>query len=441
MQREVPSIAVVGLGYVGAVCAVCWAMKGLRVIGVDVDPIKVERMNRGVSPILEPGLEEETRRQVEAGRLRATASIGEALTECDIVMICVGTPSLRNGDLGLVFVDRVCRELGEAIAGRDRPVLVVVRSTVLPGTTRRVICPLLEQTSGKKVGEGFDLVMNPEFLREGTAMDDFFAPPKTVVGEYAPGQGDTLKQIYEEIGAPVITAALEAAEMVKYTDNTWHATKVAFGNEIGSLCDELGISGSEVMQIFCEDRKLNISPAYLRPGFAFGGSCLPKDVRALNYRARSLDLDLPLLRAVLPSNEQHIDRTFDRIQSAPGRRIGVFGMSFKAGTDDLRESPQLAIIERLLGKGYEVGVYDRNVAMSRLHGANRDFLLKRIPHVMDLIVVDFDALLEKSEIVVIGNQDPDFAEIPERIREGQILIDLTKTFVPAPGPIATVLPG
>lgn len=425
MVAHTRSMSVIGLGYVGAVCAVCWARQGLDVIGVDVDESKVDRLAEGHSPILEPGLGDETRAQVDAGRLTARTDLASAVHETELTMICVGTPSQRNGRLGLRFVERVCREIGEALRDKDDWHLVVLRSTVLPGTTREVVLPILEASSGKRAGVDFGLVFNPEFLREGTAIEDFYSPPKTVVGESDERSGRSMSDLYEGIGAPAIRTSFEAAEMVKYADNSWHATKVAFANEIGSVCDSVGVSGAEVMEIFCQDRKLNISPAYLRPGFAFGGSCLPKDVRALCYRARELDLELPLLSSLLPSNARQIDRAFDRIRECSGARVGILGISFKAGTDDLRESPQIEIIERLLGKGYEVKIYDRNVSLSRIQGANRQYLLDRIPHVSNLIVDDLEVVVEKSEIVVIGNQSSEFEGVASRLVPGQELIDLT----------------
>ncbi len=425
MDTEKPSLSVIGLGYVGAVCAVCWARQGHRVVGVDIDPGKVAKLSAGESPILEPGLDRETRRQVESGRLTAVTDLAEAVARTDVSMICVGTPSQPNGRLDLRYVERVTAELAEILRRKGAWHLVVVRSTVLPGTTRGRLLPLLEQGSRGRAGEDFGLVVNPEFLREGTALDDFFSPPKTVIGQSDARSGELMASLYEQIDAGPIRTSLEAAEMVKYADNAWHATKVAFANEIGSLCDGVGVSGATVMDIFCRDRKLNISPAYLRPGFAFGGSCLPKDVRALCYRGRELDLELPLLSSLLPSNQRQVDRAFERIRAQSGRRIGVFGISFKAGTDDLRESPQVELIERLIGKGYEVRIFDRNVSLSRIHGANRDYLLERIPHVSNLIVDDLAAVVEKSETLVIGNRDPEFRSLPERIRSDQVLLDLT----------------
>jgi GDP-mannose 6-dehydrogenase len=303
---------------------------------------------------------------------------------------------------------------------------VVIRSTILPGTMHKMVIPTLEEFSGKKAGIDFGVCNNPEFLREGSAVKDFRHPPKTVIGELDQASGDILAALYKKLDAPLIRTNLESAEMVKYVDNSWHALKIGFANEIGNLCKSLGLDAHVVMDIFCQDRKLNISPAYLLPGFAFGGSCLPKDLRALSYQAKMQDLQLPILTSILPSNEIQITRGVQLITEKGHRSVGILGFSFKAGTDDLRESPLIEVIERLIGKGYDLRIYDKNVNIASLNGANRDFILNRIPHISKLMVGDISAVLDHAKTVVIGNKDPDFKAVPERLREGQFLVDFVR---------------
>jgi GDP-mannose 6-dehydrogenase len=337
----------------------------------------------------------------------------------------VGTPSQANGNLDLKFVRRTCEEIGEALRDKGERHTVVIRSTILPGTMRGILIPTLEESSGRKAGADFGVCINPEFLREGSAVRDFADPPKTVIGELDRASGDRAAALYEKLDIPLIRTSLEVAEMVKYVDNSWHALKIGFANEIGNIAKSCGVDAYEVMDIFCQDRKLNISPAYLSPGFAFGGSCLPKDLRALAYQAKSKDLVLPILTSILPSNEMQIARGIELILSQGHKRIGVLGFSFKAGTDDLRESPMIEVIERLLGKGYDLRIYDKNVNLARLVGANRDFILTRIPHISRLMVAGIDAILEHGETIVIGNGDPEFRFVPRRLRSEQALVDFT----------------
>lgn len=419
-------ISVFGLGYVGAVSSACLAAGGHEVIGVDKNPTKVELINRGCSPIIETAVDEIIRSASAEARLRATTSTADAVRESAISLVCVGTPSEHNGSLKLDFVRKVCEEIGAALAGLGRYHVIVIRSTILPGSMRSVVVPTLEQASGLKANEDFGVCFNPEFLREGTAVNDYYHPPKTVIGESDARAGDRLLKLYEGLTAPVFRTSLETAEMVKYVDNTWHALKVGFANEIGSIAKALAIDSFEVMDIFCRDTKLNLSPYYLRPGYAFGGSCLPKDVRALTYRARSLDVETPLLGSILPSNDAHVRRGIDMVLREGKRRIGVLGFSFKAGTDDLRESPIVELIERLIGKGFDLRLYDRNVNLARLTGANRDYILNHIPHIAKLMRESIAEVLEHAEVVVIGNGASEFVQVPHLLREGQKVIDLVR---------------
>lgn len=425
-------VSIFGLGYVGAVSAGCLARDGHVVIGVDPYGPKVELINGGQTPVIEKEIGEIISQGVAEGRLRATSDAREAIMETDVSLICVGTPSQPNGSLDLQYVRKVCQEIGEVLADKDEFHVVVVRSTMLPGSMVETVIPTLEAHSGKQAGRDFGVCNNPEFLREGTAVYDYYHPPKTVIGEYDSRSGDILAEIYAGMDAPLVRTDIKTAEMVKYTDNVWHAVKVGFANEIGSICKKLGIDGRRVMEIFCQDTKLNLSPYYLRPGFAFGGSCLPKDVRALGYRARTLDLDVPILASVLPSNCLHIERAMEMVLRAGNRRVGVLGFSFKAGTDDLRESPVVELIERLIGKGFDIRIYDRNVNVAALVGANRDYILNQIPHISRLMVSSIQEIMQECQTIVVGNADPEFEQVPTMLSEDQILIDLVG-IVTAPG--------
>jgi GDP-mannose 6-dehydrogenase len=419
-------ISIFGLGYVGAVSAGCFAKDGHEVIGVDPSSSKLDLINNGTTPIIEDDIGEIIAAAVKGGRLRATASVDEAVQDSEMSLICVGTPSQLNGSLDLKYVRRVCEEIGAAIEKKSAFHVVVARSTMLPGSMRSVVIPTLEEFSGKKAGQGFGVCINPEFLREGTAVYDFYNPPKTVIGEIDTRSGDLLASVYKDLKAPLIRTSIETAEMVKYTDNVWHALKVGFANEIGNVCKALSIDGHKVMEIFCQDTKLNLSPYYMKPGFAFGGSCLPKDVRALTYKAKSLDVDVPILNAILPSNERQVERGLRMIMDKGNKKVGILGFSFKAGTDDLRESPLVEVIERLLGKGYDLRLYDRNVKLASLVGANRDYILNRIPHISRLMVESINDVLSFADTIVIGNGDNEFRDVPKHIRERQVIVDLVR---------------
>jgi GDP-mannose 6-dehydrogenase len=419
-------ISVFGMGYVGTVSAGCLAQEGHEVIGVDPVRTKVDLINSGHPPIVEVDIGEIIAANVTSGRLRATSDQDDAIRQTEISFVCVGTPSQSNGNLDLTHMRRVCELIGEAIKNKQTRHTVVIRSTILPGTMRGIVIPTLEECSGKRAGVDFGVCNNPEFLREGSAVKDFNAPPKTVVGQFDKASGELLTKLYAKLDAPFILTDLEIAEMVKYVDNTWHALKIGFANEIGNICKAAAIDSHEVMKIFCQDKKLNISPAYLTPGFAFGGSCLPKDLRALSYKGKMYDLDLPIMNAILPSNEAQVAQGLQLITQTGHRRIGVLGFSFKAGTDDLRESPMIEVIEHLIGKGYDLRIFDKNVQMASLVGANRDFILNRIPHISRLMVKSIDAVLDHAQTVVIGNKEAAFAGVLERLREDQRLVDFVR---------------
>jgi GDP-mannose 6-dehydrogenase len=417
------NISVFGLGYVGTVCAAVLAKRGHRVTGIDVSPNKVRLLADGRSPIIERDLPEYVADAVSSGHLVATTDAAEAVANSDLSLICVGTPSRTNGSLDISAVETVARQIGRAIAAKDAYHSVVVRSTVLPGTIRGRVLPVLEETTGGRVGERFGLGSNPEFMREGTAIADFFDPPKTVIGELDARTADLIACLYEGLPGPVYRTELEIAEMVKYVDNVWHGLKVTFGNEIGAICKQVGIDSHRLIEIFCADRKLNISPAYLRPGFAFGGSCLPKDTRALAYFGLAQDLDLPVIANILRSNRQQIDRGVDWILATGAKRIAMLGFSFKAGTDDLRESPYLEIIERLIGKGRQIRIYDKNVDLARLIGANRQFLYGAIPHIAELLVGSIEEAIADAEVVVTTADAEEYRAVVNLLRPEQRLLD------------------
>lgn len=419
-------VSIFGLGYVGTVCAGCLAKEGHEIIGVDPVRTKVDLVNSSKSPIIEAEIEEIIASAVKSGRLRATDNSLQAVADTDISFVCVGTPSQINGNLDLTHVRHVCEQLGEALRSKATRHTVVIRSTILPGTMRRMVIPVLEEASGKKAGKDFGVCNNPEFLREGSAVMDFAFPSKTVIGEIDSASGDALVPLYEKLNAPLIRTDIETAEMVKYMDNCWHALKIGFANEIGNLCKSFSIDSHKAMDIFCHDKKLNISPAYLKPGFAFGGSCLPKDLRALAYSAKVHDLELPILNAILPSNELQVSRGLKLIMERGRKQVGILGFSFKEGTDDLRESPMIEIIERLTGKGYDLRIYDKNVQVARLVGANRDFILNRIPHISKLMVENIEEVLQHAETIVIGNKSKEFEGIPQKLRAGQSLVDFVR---------------
>jgi len=418
------SISVFGLGYVGTVTAACLSHQGNSIIGVDLSSIKVEAMHAGRSPIVEPRVSEMVAECHAAGRLQATSNSESAVLQSEISFLCVGTPSLRNGKLDLGHIEPVCREIGQALRKKNSFHLVVLRSTVLPGTAETIVVPALEQASGKKLGQGFGVCVNPEFMREGTAVVDFLQPAITILGAADPAHSRILRDLYAWAPGKIFETSFRSAEMVKYVCNAWHAVKVAFANEVGTLARELGVDAEAVTEIFTADTKLNISPNYLKPGFAFGGSCLPKDVRALNYRAKELDLRLPLFESLLPSNDQHLERAVEMVLRTGKKKIAMLGLSFKAATDDLRESPQVQLAKRLLGEGRSLQIWDDNVSLGRLIGSNRDYIEGVIPHIGSLLSSDLAQVLEGAELVIIASRGIDRDTLRRHLRPGQKVVDL-----------------
>ncbi|GAB4377527.1 MAG: nucleotide sugar dehydrogenase [Calditrichia bacterium] len=418
-------IAVFGLGYVGCVSAACFANEGHDVYGVDVHPEKVDIINKGKSPIVETGLDQLVEKVVGKGKLKATTDYIEAVHESDISLICVGTPSNRNGSVSLDYIFRVAEQVGDALRKVNHYHVFVIRSTVPPGTLGKAM-DIIAKTSGKKIVTDFGGCSNPEFLREGSALNDFYNPPYTVIGEWDQRSGDVLAEIYRSIDAPLIRTDVKVAEMVKYANNVFHAVKVNFGNEIGTICKSYGIDSHKLMEIFCMDDKLNLSSYYLKPGFAFGGSCLPKDVRALAYQAKERDLELPMLQSLMPSNQEHIRRAIDLVLAYGKKRLGILGISFKEDTDDLRESPMVEVVETLLGKGYDIRIYDRNVHLARLFGANKEYINKKIPHISNLMEDNIENVLNHAEILIIGNKNPEFSKIVQELNSHYIVIDFVR---------------
>lgn len=393
------NIVVVGLGYVGCVTAACLSSLGHAVTGVDRDEHKVKSVLEGTAPFFEPGLPELVRENVSAGRLGASTSLEESVKMADIALVCVGTPSEKNGNLGLDQLRRVVAEIAQHIKGRQTPLIVAVRSTVFPGTCEEIVIPAL--------GSSAAVVSNPEFLREGVAVKDFMEPSLVVVGGSDRAAVERAAAIYQPLGFPACLVTLRTAEMIKYACNAFHAVKIAFANEIGALSASLGVDGREVMETVCSDVKLNASPAYLKPGFAFGGSCLPKDLRALVYRAGRLDVTLPLLEAALPSNDKHLGRAISAVLDLPAKRLGVIGLAFKENTDDLRESPVVGLLEQLIGKGRDLRVFDPHIQLDALYGSNRNFILQTIPHIGRLLSPDIGSLLEWSDHLILAQKQGD----------------------------------
>jgi GDP-mannose 6-dehydrogenase len=421
-------ISIFGIGYVGCVSAACFAHAGHDVIGVDVNPTKVDIINSGKSPIVEPQMNELIHDVVKSGKLRATTDSLEAVKATDISLVCVGTPSKPNGSLDLGHVARVCEEIGAALATKNTHHTVVIRSTMLPGSIESVAQPALEKTSHKKAGQDFGVCVNPEFLREGTSVKDFYAPPFTLIGADDETTANTVNKLYANIDAPVFNTTIKTAEMVKYVCNCFHALKVSFANEIGNICKALELDSHEVMKVFCADTKLNLSPYYLKPGFAFGGSCLPKDLRAVSYKAKELDVEVPLLSAITATNKLQVEKALDMVLRTGNKQVGVLGFSFKAGTDDLRESPMVTLIETLLGKGLELVIYDRDVSLARLFGSNKAYIEEEIPHIAKLMRGSIDEVLNAANTIVIGNRSEEFRQIESRLRPGQTVIDLVRLF-------------
>ena len=419
------NISVFGLGYVGAVSCACFAKLGHQVTGVDVNEQKVNLILQGKSPIVEKDLDEYVAEGIEKGTITATTDVRTAIQDTDISIVCVGTPSQINGNIDLTYIYKVCTEIGEVLKDKDSFHTVVIRSTVIPGTIAQC-AQIIEDVSGKKHLEHFGVASNPEFLRESTAIEDFWNPPYTVIGTESERSEQQLKKLYQDINAPIFALKPEESEMIKYANNNFHALKITFANEIGNVCKELGVDGHKVMEVVASDHKLNLSSYYLKPGFAFGGSCLPKDVRGLNYRAKMLDVKVPLLSSLLPSNEYQVQRGLQLIYETGKQKIGFLGFAFKAGTDDLRESPVVELIETLMGKGYDLALYDSNILLSQLMGKNKDYLTGRIPHIARLLKKEVQQVMDHADVIVIGNKAPEFREAVAQARPDQIIIDLVR---------------
>jgi GDP-mannose 6-dehydrogenase len=419
-------LSIFGLGYVGCVSAACFSEAGHEVIGVDVNKTKIDMINDGRSPIVEPGVEKLIDAAVKANRLRATDDASDAVHDSDLSLVCVGTPSNHNGSLDLSHVKRACQQIGEALATSRGYHIVVMRSTMLPGTLADTIVPTLEVYSGRRAGRDFGVVVNPEFLREGSSIHDFNNPPFTIIGADDEDAAGPVARLYAGIDAPIIRLGIKEAEMVKYASNCFHATKITFANEIGNICKALGVDSHQVMDAFCKDTKLNLSPYYLKPGFAFGGSCLPKDLRAMTYKSREVDVDTPLLSSIMLSNRQQVDRAVDMVLRTGRKKVGVLGLSFKAGTDDLRESPMVTLIETLIGKGLKLAIYDREVELAHLFGANKQYIETEIPHISSLMKSNLNEVIDPSEVVIIGKHQDEFRALSERLGNGRVIIDLVK---------------
>jgi GDP-mannose 6-dehydrogenase len=417
-------IAIFGLGYVGSVSAACLADAGHDITGVDVDPHKLSLIRRGRAPVSEPGLDDLLARMVADGRLAVTDDTAAAVQQSDLSLVCVGTPSRRNGSLDTTFLERVIGQIGAALAQGSAYHVVAIRSTVLPGVVASRLMPLLEDASGRRAGDDVGMCVNPEFLREGSAIRDFRRPPFTIIGATDRRAGDVLEAMYAHLESPVHRVLPDEASMVKYSSNAFHAVKVAFANEIGAVCQQLAIDGATVMRIFSEDRDLNISPRYLRPGFGFGGSCLPKDLRAMVHLTRELDVVGPLLGNVLASNDAHIQRTVEAVLGLRQRRVALLGLSFKVGSDDLRESPFVRLAESLIGKGIQLRIYDPDVAIGDVFGRNRAYIEEHLPHVGQLVAADLADVVCPADVVIIGKRIADIGALPALLRESQTVIDL-----------------
>ncbi|MCI0665979.1 MAG: UDP-glucose/GDP-mannose dehydrogenase family protein [Acidobacteria bacterium] len=417
-------LSIFGLGYVGCVSAACFAEQGRQVIGVDPNITKVEAINNGRSPIVEPGVENLISKAVRERKIGATTDVVAAIQESEVSLVCVGTPSNQNGSLDLSYMKRVCQEIGDALKSKRSYHIVAVRSTMLPGTIDETVIPALESHSGKRAGHDFGVAINPEFLREGTSIHDFNHPPFTLIGAESEDTAAPLGRLYAHLRAPVLTVGIREAEMVKYACNAFHALKVTFANEIGMICQSLGVDSHRVMDVFCRDTKLNLSSYYLKPGFAFGGSCLPKDLRALTHKAKEADLNVPLLNSILASNHLQIERAVDMVLRTGFKKVGVLGLSFKTKTDDLRESPIVTLVERLIGKGLKLSIYDREVELARLFGANKEFIENEIPHISSLMRKELSEVVEAAEVIIIGKRDEEFRAIAEA--SNRLIIDLVR---------------
>lgn len=416
-------INIFGMGYVGCVSAACLANNGFDVTGIDVDQLKVEMINEGKSPIVELGLSDAVKKAVVTNKLKATKS---NIAPADISIVCVGTPSNENGSLKLQYIIKVAEQLGDYLRKIDTYHVVIIRSTVLPGTTNEKIIPIIEKRSKKKAGLDFGICMNPEFMREGSSIYDYYNPPFTVIGELDSRSGDVVSKLYYDVNAPLLRTTIKTSEMIKYACNAFHALKVSFANEIGNICKKLNINSHDVMDIFCNDKKLNLSPYYLKPGFAFGGSCLPKDIKALLYKGKELDLETPVLSSILKSNHNQIEIAYRLIANTGKKKIGMLGLSFKPGTDDLRESPVVELTEKLIGKGYILSIYDKEVSLAKIFGSNKKYIEQVIPHISSLMKNSVQDVIESSQVVVVTKNNKEFVDIIAGINKNKTIIDLVK---------------
>ena len=420
-------ISIFGLGYVGAVSLACLSRDGHRVVGVDIDPAKLELIKAGKTPVVEEGMVELMAAVASSGKVSVTTDPHQAVHDTDISLVCVGTPSAANGSQDQGAVLRLAGEIGRAIASKSEPHVVVFRSTLVPGTVEDALRPIIESASGKKDGVGFFLCFQPEFLREGSSIRDYDQPPFTVVGANHPHPVARLRELFGHLPCKFIETSVRSAEMMKYCCNNFHALKITFANETARLCDALGVDAFEVMDLVCQDTQLNISKAYLKPGFAFGGSCLPKDLRATMHLAKTHDVEIPMLAGILPSNARHLDIALAKILASGKRRIGFIGLSFKTGTDDLRESPLVTLAEQLIGKGMELSVYDPEVQLSQLLGANRRYIENHLPHIGKLFRPDIADVIAEAEVLVVGLAGPEVADaLARHSRPDQVVLDLVR---------------
>jgi len=419
-------VIVWGLGYVGTVVAACLAQAGHDVIGVELNKEKVKTFNNGRSPLKEPGLDELIQQGIALGRLQAVTDGEQYVAAADASLICVGTPSMADGSPMLEYIQGVAQQIGSGLQQSERYHVVVLRSTVFPGVSRDFLLPLLEQHSQRTAGREFGVVVNPEFLRETEAIKDFYAPPYTVIGELDRRSGDLVAELYGNIQAPLYRIGLEEAELVKVVNNAFHALKVGFSNEIGRVCDRVGIDSHTVMQLVCADTKLNISPVYLKPGFAFGGSCLPKDLRSLVFNAWRLGVEVPILDAVLPSNTLQIEAARIKVHETGAKHVGILGLSFKAGTDDLRESPVINLIRQLWQDGLEISVYDPDVNLEVLLGSNLEYLKRQLPQIDRILRTNINDVLNECQTLVISQKRPEFMAVLQELKSDTTVLDLVR---------------
>ncbi len=419
------NISIFGLGYVGCVSIGCLAKNGHHVIGVDVSQVKVNQINDGKATIIEKDIDEIISEQRKKGNIEATTDSKSAILKTDISIVAVGTPSSNKGHLNLDYIFKVAEIVGSGLKEKTSFHIIAIRSTIMPGTCD-TFAKIVEEASGKIRNIDFAMVDNPEFLREGTAVDDYYNPPLTLIGSDNRKAAETVAELYKKLPGEIILTDLKIAEIMKYVNNTFHALKISFGNEIGNICSEIGIDSHKVMEIFCKDKQLNISPYYFKPGFAFGGSCLPKDLKGLQTLAHDLYLSVPVIDSINKSNEAQISRALEIIQEVGKKRIGILGLSFKAGTDDLRNSPAVTVVETLIGKGYSVKIYDKNILLSNLTGTNKVYIDQHIPHLSNHMIHDIDDLDKDVDVIIINNKEPEYLEILEKTNDTIVIIDMVR---------------